>query len=244
MTYYWTEPTRELYDNFVILSVLAQVIIDGCKREYEVDALDEIKRIKKLNCMNRFIELENDDGRIIKQKMDFPEFMRYTRKISYTKNGKEIEKDIINEQKNRLNNRICSNLICPMNALQIVLDDIPPASQANAIPIEEFIVDVKGKANPKQLNKILEYAKELDLLSKSNMTDEDIIVYSERFEEILFELKKMKIRNHKTMNRLIVIALDASKRGRRKEYSKYTRNLLNLLYNMNKDAFLSNFIKK
>ena len=244
MTYYWTEPTRELYDNFVILSVLAQVIIDGCKREYEVDALDEIKRIKKLNCMNRFIELENDDGRIIKQKMDFPEFMRYTRKISYTKNGKEIEKDIINEQKNRLNNRICSNLICPMNALQIVLDDIPPASQANAIPIEEFIVDVKGKANPKQLNKILEYAKELDLLSKSNMTDEDIIVYSERFEEILFELKKMKIRNHKTMNRLIVIALDASKRGRRKEYSKYTRNLLNLLYNMNKGAFLSNFIKK
>ncbi len=244
MTYYWTEPTRELYDNFVILSVLAQVIIDGCKREYEVDALDEIKRIKKLNCMNRFIELENDDGNIIKQKMDFPEFMRYTRKISYTKNGKEIEKDIVNEQKNRLNNRICSNLICPMNALQIVLDDIPPASQANAIPIEEFIINVKGKANPKQLNKILEYAKELDLLSKSNMTDEDIIAYSERFEEILFELKKMKIRNHKTMNRLIVIALDTSKRGRRKEYSKYTRNLLNLLYNMNKEVFLSNFIKK
>lgn len=244
MTYYWTEPTRELYDNFVILSVLAQVIIDGCKREYEVDALDEIKRIKKLNCMNRFIELENDNGNIIKQKMDFPEFMRYTRKISYTKNGKEIEKDIVNEQKNRLNNRICSNLICPMNALQIVLDDIPPASQANAIPIEEFIINVKGKANPKQLNKILEYAKELDLLSKSNMTDEDIIAYSERFEEILFELKKMKIRNHKTMNRLIVIALDTSKRGRRKEYSKYTRNLLNLLYNMNKEVFLSNFIKK
>ena len=31
MTYYWTNPSRELYDNFVILSVLAQVIIDGCK---------------------------------------------------------------------------------------------------------------------------------------------------------------------------------------------------------------------
>ena len=76
------------------------------------------------------------------------------------------------------------------------------------------------------------------------MTDDDIIAYSERFEEILFELKKMKIRNPKTMNRLIMIALDASKRGRKKEYSKYTRNLLNLLYNMDKKAFLSNFIKK
>lgn len=244
MTYYWTEPTRELYDNFVILSVLAQVIIDGCKREYEVDALDEIKRIKKLNCMNRFIELENDDGNIIKQKMDFPEFMRYTRKISYTKNGKEIEKDIVNKQKNRLNNRICSDLICPMNALQIVLYEIKRSSTKDSIPTKEFIIDVKGKANPKQLNKILEYAKELDLLSKSNMSDEDIIAYSERFDEILSELKKMKIRNPKTMNRLIVIALDTCKLGRKKEYSKYTRNLLNLLYNMDKEAFLSNFIKK
>lgn len=244
MTYYWTEPTKELYDNFVILSVLAQVIIDGCKREYEVDALDEIKRIKKLNCMNRFIEIENDDGNIIKQKMDFPEFMRYTRKISYTKNGKEIEKDIVNEQKNRLNNRICSDLICPMNALQIVLDEIKRSSTKDSIPTKEFIIDVKGKANPKQLNKILEYAKELDLLSKSNMSDEDIIAYSERFDEILSELKKMKIRNPKTMNRLIVIALDTCKLGRKKEYSKYTRNLLNLLYNMDKEAFLSNFIKK
>lgn len=244
MTYYWTEPTRELYDNFVILSVLAQVIIDGCKREYEVDALDEIKRIKKLNCMNRFIELENDDGNIIKQKMDFPEFMRYTRKISYTKNGKEIEKDIVNKQKNRLNNRICSDLICPMNVLQIVLYEIKRSSTKDSIPTKEFIIDVKGKANPKQLNKILEYAKELDLLSKSNMSDEDIIAYSERFDEILSELKKMKIRNPKTMNRLIVIALDTCKLGRKKEYSKYTRNLLNLLYNMDKEAFLSNFIKK
>lgn len=42
MTYYWTElqkdesdkeRLKELYDNFIILSVLAQVIIDGCKRE-------------------------------------------------------------------------------------------------------------------------------------------------------------------------------------------------------------------
>ena len=243
MTYYWTEPTRELYDNFVILSVLAQVIIDGCKREYEVDALDEIKRIKKLNCMNRFIELENDDGNIIKQKMDFPEFMRYTRKISYTKNGKEIEKDIVNEQKNRLNNRICSNLICPMNALQIVLDEIKRASTRDTIPTKNFIIHIKGKADSRQMNKIIEYAKELELLSKEFMSDEDVLVYSERFDMILIELKKIKIKNIKTMNRLIEIALDTNKIGRKANYIKYTRNLLNLLYNMNEEMFLSNFVK-
>ena len=69
MTYYWTEKQKdnpdeeelnELYDNFVILSVIAQIIIDGCKREYEVDGIQEIKRIKKLPSMknNKVIKIE------------------------------------------------------------------------------------------------------------------------------------------------------------------------------------------
>lgn len=61
MTYYWTELQKEnpnkiklqkLYDNFVVLSVLAQVVIDGCKREYEIDATKEIDRISKMECMS------------------------------------------------------------------------------------------------------------------------------------------------------------------------------------------------
>ena len=193
--------------------------------------------------MNRFIELENDDGNIIKQKMDFPEFMRYTRKISYTKNGKEIEKDIVNEQKNRLNNRICSDLICPMNALQIVLGGIKRASTRDTIPTEEFIINVKGDTNRRQMAKIIEYAKELDLLSKTNMSDQDIIAYSERFEMMLFDLKKMKISSPKTMNRLIVSAFNIKTAGGKSKAFGYTRNLLNLLFNMNEEAFLKNFKK-
>ena len=53
----------------------------------------------------------------------------------------------------------------------------------------------------------------------------------------------MKIKNPKTMSRLIEIALNTSARGRKKDYSRYTRNLLNLLYRMDKDAFLQNFAK-
>lgn len=61
LTYYWTEKQKtnpdenrlkELYDNFVILSVIAQVLIDGCKREYEVDGMKELDRISKMNCMS------------------------------------------------------------------------------------------------------------------------------------------------------------------------------------------------
>ena len=53
----------------------------------------------------------------------------------------------------------------------------------------------------------------------------------------------MKIKNPKTMSRLIEIALNTSTRGRKKDYSRYTRNLLNLLYQMDKEAFLQNFKK-
>ena len=56
-------------------------------------------------------------------------------------------------------------------------------------------------------------------------------------------MKKIKIKNIKTMNRLIEIALDTNKIGRKANYIKYTRNLLNLLYNMNEEMFLSNFVK-
>lgn len=154
-------------------------------------------------------------------RRDFPEFMRYTRKIQYTKNGKEVERELVDQQKEKLSGRISSYYICPMNSLQIVMDDIKPASQSDAIPVKEFIVYIKGDANRRQINKITEYAKELELLSKDNMTDDEILAYTERYEQILTELKKMKIKNPKTMSRLIEIALNTSARGRKRLFALY-----------------------
>ena len=130
-----------------------------------------------------------------------------------------------------------------MNSLQIVMNEIKPASQSDAIPVKEFIIYIKGKANARQMEKITGYAKELELLSKDNMSDDEVVAYTERYDQILLELRKMKIKNPKTMSRLIEIALNTSTRGRKKDYSRYTRNLLNLLYQMDKEAFLQNFKK-
>lgn len=113
----------------------------------------------------------------------------------------------------------------------------------NTIPTEDLVIKVKGKANARQMEKILGYAKELELLSKDNMSDDEILAYTERFDQILAELRKIKIKNPKTMSRLIEIALNTSNRGRKKDYSRYTRNLLNLLYRMDSEAFLQNFAK-
>ena len=130
-----------------------------------------------------------------------------------------------------------------MNFLERILNEIEPISSKNSIPTKEFIVKITGDANRRQMNKIIEYAKELDALSKDDMSDDDIMVYTERYEEILADLRKMKISNPKTMSRLIEIALNTSNMGKKKDYSRYTRNLLNLLYRMDKNAFLQNFRK-
>lgn len=244
MTYYWTEKSKELYDNFVILAVLAQVIIDGCKREYEVDAIEEIKRIKKLPCMRQYVEIKDENGNVKNIKRDFPIFMKYTKKIQYTKNGKERERSIIKEEKDKLRSRISDFYDCPMNDLQEALSNVKFASSTNTIPTVNFIKQITGKANLRQMNKITSYAQELETMSRENMDDDEIILYCNRYEDMLCDLKKMKVKNPKTINRLIEIALNTSTMGRNKEYSRYTRNLLKLLHDADTKLFLDNFCTK
>lgn len=242
LTYYWTAPNRELYDNFVILSVLAQVIIDGCKREYEVDALSEIERIKKLDCMNPTLHEE---------KKDFPSFLKYVKTISVSSRGKDIPYEEIKGKKAKINDRINPNLICPMNWLQDWLDKIQSSSQENTVPTRQFLIHMEGKANDRQISKIQKLVSDYDSFIKINhdrFDEEDFVTeFDEVTNEFITSIRKIKIGNPKTINRLIEIALDVSEENNnphcKKKYStKYGRRMLNTLYRQNKEAFLSNFI--
>ncbi len=262
MTYYWTEQSKdnpdteklgELYDNFIILSVLAQIIIDGCKREYEIVGEDEIKRISKLPCMT----LVKESGEFTKNgkpklvKCDFPEFMKYTKEIKHTKNGKELPFDQVTEKKTKLKTRINYELQCPMNWLEGWLDKIQGISTSNTTPTSDFFVKMEGKPNNRQMSKIRSLVEKYDLFVKSiyvTETDEDTIADKlvAESDSLLEELKKIKIGNPVTINRLIETALGletgvgASKRLLGIN-TKYTRKMLNCLYRMDKDKFLSNF---
>ncbi len=242
LTYYWTSPSRELYDNFVILSVLAQVIIDGCKREYEVDALSEIERIKKMPCMNPTLHDE---------KKDYPFFIKYVKNISVSQKGKDVPYEEIRDKKAKINDRINPKLVCPMNWLQYWLDKIQSASQESTIPTKQFIRHLDGKANDRQISKIQKLVSDYDSFIKLNhdrFEEEDFISeFDEVTNEFISSIKKIKIGNMKTINRLIEIALDVSEENNnphcKKKYSiKYGRRMLNTLYRQNKEAFLSNFI--
>jgi len=261
MTYYWTElqkdnynkdRLKELYDNFIILSVLAQVIIDGCKREYEIDGNKEIDRISKLPCMSikRFVGY-TDSGKPKYKKYDFPEFMKYTREIKYTKDGKELPQEEIDESKNKLKSRINRNLLCPMNWLEDWINKIQNASTSDTTPTENFFVKMDGYANNRQMSKIRQIVEDYDsyiksIQSNSYLDDEtstELII--DKSKLVLDELSKIKVGNIVTINRLIETSLGIEPKDNGNVFynksQKYTRKMLNCLYKMNKDKFLLNF---
>lgn len=260
LTYYWTEKQKdnpdnkklkELYDNFVILSVIAQVLIDGCKREYEVDGMKELDRISKMDCMNIKRKTKDKNGKIKYVKYDFPEFMKYTREIKVSKNGKELPLEEIQSSRDKLKNRINPTLSCPMNWLEECLDKIQGASTAKTEPVSDYFIKMTGKANSRQMTKIRNLIEDYDHFVKGlHLTCDDKTILLKNMidgsEELLSQLNKIKIGNIVTINRLIETALGLETGiGNHKELArtntKYCRKILNYLYKMDKQKFLMNF---
>lgn len=262
MTYYWTELSKEnqdenllkeYYDNFTILAVLAQLVIDSCKRSFEIDGEEEIKRISKLPCMSLTKTIEVDDDKFKTIKCDFPEFMRYTREIPHTKDGKELPSEVVSKNKSKLRRRINPDLQCPMNWLEEWLDKIQNISSTNTIPTKEFFIKMHGKANDRQMSKVQRLAEYWDGYIKNyTMAKNDnnaFFCMVDVSREVVDEISKIKIGNIVTINRLIELALGLSNEvgashKRLYDPSKYTRKVLNLLYKSNKEKFLTNFISK
>ncbi len=249
MTYYWTAPARELYDNFIILSVLAQVIIDGCKREYEIDAPAEIERIKRLDSMSPAGAGPSGDTEQAGCR-DFPEFMLYTKEIPLTRNGVTLPDSEIRKKKEKLKSRINRDLVCPMNWLEECLDRIPGSRRGKTVDTEAFFIKLPGRANDRQMTKIRGLVEEYDRYVKENRcffdTDEGMLAFSEETERFLKEIGRIKIKNPVTVNRLVETALGLDKhtggRSRYRDATKYTRKMLNLLYRTNREFFLESFL--
>ena len=241
----------QLEDDFIILSVIAQLIIDGCKREYEVSGMDEIKRIGQQDCMHRTI-MTFEDGVLKEKKYDFPLFMKYTRPIPYTKNGKELPFSEINKSKKKLRDRVDPSLVCPMNWVEEKLDKIQNASTSDSIPTEKFFIKINGKPKYKQVSKIIQLAKEYDewiMESTKPLYDPD-----SNFKEQLSlkakyyadEVGKIRSNNPATINKLIEYSLGLNISGNYKNAAiksarKYGIKIMSLLYRANRTKFLSNF---
>lgn len=244
-SYMWSKVARgefddeyqQLYHNVVILAVLAQVAIDGVKRQYAVNPNDEISRIREMDCMKR--------------KKDYPEFMKYTHKIQMTKNGEERPYEEIKKEKRRVIKRIDKHLVCPMNYLEAHLDKIQGAEKYDVVDTSEFFVKMKGRADNRQMSKVREIIEDYDSFVKHNiMTNDDIddvmAHITQKMQEVLDAIQKIKI-SAITMNRLIETSLGVMGKARLdSQYNdaiKYIRKTFNIMYRTNKGVFLQNFKK-
>ena len=212
-----------------------QLIIDSSKREYEVDGMDEINRIRKLPSMQR--------------EQDFPLFMRHTREIAVTKNGKERSYEDIKADRRKLESRIDYELVCPMNYLQECLNNIPIHRQKNSVnPTSDYFIKFRGEANRRQMKKIKELVKEYDSFTRqfSGSYAENKELITEKFSDLVENISKIKVRNPVTINRLLEISMGVEtlyKPSEPDESTKYCTKIMNVLYRVDKDKFLSNFVK-
>ena len=230
----------QLYHNTVILAVLAQVAIDGCKKVFEVDVNDDIKRIRSQDCM--------------KKDKDYPMFMKWTHEIPVTKNGKERPEKDIEKDRKRIERRIDDKIMCPMNWLEICLDKIQGAKRNNIVDTSDYFINKSGWANNRQMTKIRklieeydDYTKRIVILINENPEYEDLYdLLNIKTQQMLDDLNGIKISDY-TMNRLIgtVLGVDRGVKNayKYKQSTKYTRKVLNLLYQNDKEKFLNNFIK-
>lgn len=173
--------------------------------------------------------------------------MKYTKEIKYTKNGRELPRNEIAEAKAKQKSRINPSLQCPMNWLEQWLDRIPGSSTSQTTPTLDFFLKMNGKPNNRQMTRIRSLIENYDLIVKSvyaSESDEDRIADRLLKESALLleELKKIKIRNPVTINRLIetALGLSAGSAGRKtgEVTARYTRKMLNCLYRTDRERFL------
>lgn len=245
------EEYEELYHNCIILATLAQVLIDGIKRTFEVDAMSEVERIQNLPSMHKYKDVM-ENGKIRKQRCDLPTFMKYVKEVPYTKDGKEIPYEIVSRNKGKIEDRINPDYVCPMNWLVECLNKIQGSSRSKPVDTKEFFINFVGDADSRQMGKIRKIVEEYDswtrlhVRSKKYYFDEDDYMddFIEKSKEVLEKIKVYKI-SKVTMNRLIAsvlgLELQIGINKRYKSATKYVRKMLNCLYKYDKEKFLLNF---
>lgn len=247
-SYYWSKIAKgeddeekiDLYNNIIILAVLAQVSIDGCKKVFAVDSNEEIARIREMSCM--------------KKEKDYPLFMKYVREIPVKKsNGTPRDSADIKKDKQKLARRIDKDIICPMNWLQESLNTIQNNAKKHNIPTEKFFIKNSDGIpwDKRHVSKIYTFIDEYDRLLKMNTDglseNDQFIQVVEATEELIAKISRMHI-SKSTFNRLVALGLglegktNTDMRKANKANNCLSR-LLNIMHKTDKQSFLECFIR-
>lgn len=227
---YWFDSgceDKELEDVFIICSVLAQVAIDSCKRNFEIKVGAELTRIEKLSCM--------------RHEPRYPVFYADVQKYN-NKNRKSNKLKIKDEEVGFFN--------CPMDLLYKIIGDgiidLRKHKELNTRTYREGEYGVRAifeyeadkvNVDRKQYKKVVGIIKEYDKII--NELDETKDSYHEEkqneFETCIDKLKNITIKKD-AMYTLIAYAFKAE--------NEYLRDsMLTVLYDKDKKLFLECFKK-
>lgn len=227
---YWFDggcQNQALEDVFIMCSVLSQVAIDSCKRNFEIKVGSELSRISKMSCMNR----------TPKYPVFYAEVQKYNNK---KRKGHKLE----------IKSKDVDYFNCPMDVLLKILDteiiDLREHKELNTKTYKESEIGVtpifeyranKVKVDRKQYQKVISIVREYDESVRNLDCDKDYY-YEERLNE--FEICMGKLRNltikNDTMYTLIAYAFKPGNENIRD-------NLLVVLYDKDKESFLKCFKK-
>ena len=221
-TYAANFPDQKFIDYVCILSVLAQCAIDNAKRTFDIDLTDEIRRIKN--------DMDINQHR-------YPEFWRIIKK--------DFNKDSINK-----------DLICPMNYLtSLKIDRI--RSNESTLPMNRFFIKHPVTIHKRKCMKIESMIEKFSIDLSIIQTDgewerESVFLLRSDFNEIVKEIQTLSISSNYLglMSWLIDRAFQITPsviRNHKNLNSRLSKNksiLLKILYESNKNTFLSCFVKK
>lgn len=228
LSYYFDSgcESTELEDVFIMCSVLAQLAIDGAKKNFSVNVKSELERISKLPCMKRATDVAK-----------YPVFYA---KVQEYNNRKKKRKYVIPANE-------IGHMDCPMDIIYEILDQNLFDLRKNA----DFKKNRKGMsevfsfgknstdANRKQCKIIKEivddYQAKVKCLDQTNkITDESYHEQREMlFDNCLDRLKNIKIK-YEAMNMLVSFSFESG--------NEYLRDsMLIILYDKDKDTFLKCF---
>ena len=124
---------EELKKCFIILSVIGQISIDLAKKDFDIDVVREINRVRNLPCM---------------KKKTIPKFFADTKR---SRNNKEYK------------NKTIQSMQCPMDIMADIIEDsvigYSPGRELH-IPLRKFLNhNIAGKVNRYKVRKVIDEAR-------------------------------------------------------------------------------------
>lgn len=204
----------DLKECFIILSVIAQISIDLAKKDFDVDVVSEIGRIRNLPCMKKKV---------------VPKFFA------------EIKKDRANKT---FEDVTVKRLNCPMDIMANIIDNnvIRYADRVNQKPLRNYLnKNINSKGNKRKRDKLIETLKGYNNyvnwinLHKDSMDESTLFALKNRAVDRYLS-KANKNLDQQTVRLLVIYAV-------RESNSDIGATILNFLYRTNKEKFLNCFVK-